>query len=248
MIRVAVIGAAGRMGQTACQAVEAVDDMTLVARLDADDAIDADHLCGADVAVEFTIPAHTEANVHALLDAGVAPVVGTTGWDDAALERVREHACASGVNALIAPNFAISAVLVMEFARQAARYFTSAEVIEMHHPNKLDAPSGTAAQTAQLIAQARRDAGAAPMPDATQMDPDGCRGGMVAGVPVHAVRLAGLNAHEEVLFGNTGEQLVLRSDCFDRSSFMPGVLAAVRAVRNRPGLTHGLAPVLGLEH
>lgn len=247
MIPIAVIGARGRMGATVCEAVEAADDLTLVARLDAGDTISAHTLGGAEVAVDFTVPDVTEANVHALLDAGVAAVVGTTGWDDAALERVRVHSERSGVNALIAPNFAISAVLVMEFARKAARYFRSVEVIEMHHPNKLDAPSGTAQATAQAIARAREEAGMGAMPDATATDPQGTRGGVISGVPVHAVRLTGLNAHEEVLFGNPGEQLVLRTDCIDRTSFMPGVLAAVRAVRERPGLTVGLAPVLGCE-
>lgn len=245
MVSVAVIGAHGRMGQTVCAAVEAAEDLTLVARLDDGDAISARTLNGAEVAVEFTVPDQTEANVHALLDAGVAPVVGTTGWDEDALARVADHADRVGVSALIAPNFAISAVLVMAFARQAAAYFTSAEVIELHHPGKLDAPSGTAVATAAAIAAGRGDAG--PMPDATATDPLGARGAVVEGVPVHAVRLAGLNAHEEVVFGNPGEQLVLRTDCFDRSSFMPGVLLAVREVRHRPGLTVGLQAVLGLD-
>ena len=247
MKSVAVIGASGRMGSTVCEAVTAADDLELVARLDVDDTISVESLNGADVAVDFTVPAVTEANVHACLDAGCAVVVGTTGWDDEALDRVRAHCEESGVNALIAPNFAISAVLVMAVAKKAAPYFESVEVIEMHHPNKLDAPSGTADATCRGIAQARAEAGLGEVPDKTATDPEGARGGRVAGIPVHAVRLRGLNAHEEVLLGNPGEQLVLRTDCFDRTSFMPGVLAAVRAVGERPGLTFGLDQVLDLD-
>ena len=247
--RVAVVGAAGRMGSTVCQAVEAAGDLELVARLDVGDPLDATHLGGADVAVDFTVPATAEANVHALIDAGVDVVVGTTGWTEASYGRVREHLGrpeAAGRCGLIAPNFALSAVLAMGFAARAARYFESAEVIELHHPAKVDAPSGTAVATAQGIAAARAAAGLGAMPDATAADPHGARGAVIDGVHVHAVRLRGLTAHEEVVLGNPGEQLTIRTDSFDRSSFMPGVLLAVRQVGSRPGLTVGLEALLDL--
>ncbi len=247
--RVAVVGAAGRMGSTVCQAVEAAGDLELVARLDVGDPLDAAHLGGADVAVDFTVPATAEANVHALIDAGVDVVVGTTGWTEASYGRVHEHLGrpgAAGRCVLIAPNFALSAVLAMGFAARAARYFESAEVIELHHPAKVDAPSGTAVATAQGIAAARAAAGLGAMPDATAADPHGARGAVIDGVHVHAVRLRGLTAHEEVVLGNPGEQLTIRTDSFDRSSFMPGVLLAVRQVGSRPGLTVGLEALLDL--
>ena len=229
-IKVAVVGASGRMGAAVCEAVQAASDMELVACLDAGDTICSENLSGADTVVEFTVPTACDANVHALLDAGVNVVVGTTGWTDNRLAAVHEHAQRVGKHVLIAPNFSISAVLLMQFAQKAARYFESVEVLELHHPNKVDAPSGTAVTTAHRIAAARAEAGVASSPDATEADPLGARGADVDGVRVHAVRLRGLNAHEEVLLGNPGEQLVLRQDSFDRVSFMPGVLLAVRAV------------------
>lgn len=249
MIKVAVVGANGRMGQTVSSVVQAAPDMELVAQLDAGDELDASSLGGAQVAVEFTVPSATDANVHALIDAGVAVVVGTTGWTDERLAAVAAHATRAGVPVLIAPNFSISAVLLMQFAEKAAPYFESVEVIELHHPDKVDAPSGTAASTAQRIAAARAEAGVAASPDATQTDPLGARGAAIADVHVHAVRLRGLNAHEEVLLGNPGEQMLIRQDSFDRSSFMPGVLLAVRAVAGtgaaaQPGLTHGIDGLL----
>ena len=248
-IRVAVTGAAGRMGSTVCQAVEQAEGLELVARLDVGDTISAETLCGADVAVDFTVPSVTEANVHALIDAGVDVVVGTTGWDEESYARVREHLErpeAAGRSVLIAPNFALSAVLAMRFAAMAAPYFESVEVIELHHPNKVDAPSGTAVATAQAVAAARAAAGVAPSPDATESDPLGTRGGLVDGVRVHAVRLRGLTAHEEIVLGNPGEQLTVRTDSFDRSSFMPGVVLAVREVGSLQGLSIGLDAVMGL--
>ncbi|RPF22107.1 4-hydroxy-tetrahydrodipicolinate reductase [Myceligenerans xiligouense] len=252
-IKVAVLGAAGRMGTQACAAVEAADGLSLVARLDRGDEITAGSLSGADVVVDFTVPSAAEANVHAVLDAGAHAVVGTTGWDDASRGRVAEHldrcnadrADGSGLGVLIAPNFGLSAVLAMTFAAKAARYFESAEIIELHHPDKVDAPSGTARHTAAAISAARADAGLPASPDATESGWD-ARGADVDGVRVHAVRLRGLVAHEEILLGNPGEQLVIRQDSFDRSSFMPGVLVAVRAVVDRPGLTVGLEHVLDL--
>jgi 4-hydroxy-tetrahydrodipicolinate reductase len=253
-IRVAVLGAAGRMGSQTCQAVEAADGLELVARVThGDDVATAVRDAGADVAVDFTVPDATEDNVHALLDAGVHAVVGATGWTDASRGRVVEHLDRvnagrpdDGLGVLIAPNFGLSAVLAMTFAAKAARYFESAEVVELHHPDKVDAPSGTARHTAAAIAAARAGAGLGPMPDATQAGWD-ARGAEVDGVRVHAVRLRGLVAHEEILFGNVGEQLVIRQDSFDRASFMPGVLLAIREVGGRPGLTVGLEHVLDLS-
>lgn len=246
MIRVAVTGAKGRMGSTVVAAVNGAPDMEVVAELDAGDPITAESVRGAAVAVDFSVPAVTEANVHALLDAGVDVVVGTTGWTEESYARVREHAEATGRAVLIAPNFAMGAVLAMKFAALAAPYFESAEVIEMHHPGKVDAPSGTAVATARGIAKARAEAGLGQMPDATQTDELGSRGGRVEGIPVHAVRLRGLTASEEILLGNEGEQLVIRTDSFDRVSFMPGVLLGVRRVSGRTGLTIGLDQVMGL--
>ena len=246
MIRVAVTGAKGRMGSTVVAAVNGAPDMEVVAQLDAGDPITAESVRGATVAVDFSVPAVTEANVHALLDAGVDVVVGTTGWTEESYARVRAHAEAAGRAVLIAPNFAMGAVLAMKFAALAAPYFESAEVIEMHHPGKVDAPSGTAVATARGIAKARAEAGLGQMPDATETDELGSRGGRVDGIPVHAVRLRGLTASEEILLGNEGEQLVIRTDSFDRVSFMPGVLLGVRRVSGRTGLTVGLDQVMGL--
>jgi 4-hydroxy-tetrahydrodipicolinate reductase len=202
---------------------------------------------GAQVAVDFTVPSATESNVHALLDLGVHAVVGTTGWDAAALDRVHDHLRHTpGVGVLIAPNFALGAVLAMAFAARAASWFESAEIVELHHPAKVDAPSGTSRHTAAGIAAARRAAGLGAVPDATASGLDGARGAVVDGIHVHAVRLRGLVAHQEVLLGNPGEQLTIRHDSFDRSSFMPGVLHAVRTVASRPGLTVGLEHYLDL--
>ncbi|MDU0864530.1 4-hydroxy-tetrahydrodipicolinate reductase [Actinomyces urogenitalis] len=248
-ITVAVVGASGRMGSAVCQTVEDASDLELVARLDAGDEIVPATLGGAEVAVDFTVPSATEANVHALIDAGLDVVVGTTGWDEEAYARVREHLArpeAAGCAVLIAPNFALSAVLAMSLAAKAAPYFASAEVIELHHPAKVDAPSGTAVATARGIAASRAAAGCPPMPDATASDPWGARGAVIDGVHVHAVRLQGLTAHEEVVLGNPGEQLTIRTDSFDRASFMPGVLLAVRQVGQREGLTIGLDALLNL--
>lgn len=247
MLKVAVIGAKGRMGSQVCAAVSAAPDMELVAQLDRDDDITASlRRVHATHAVDFTIPASAEANVMAALQAETHVVVGTTGWSDDAYARVRQAAQVAGRSVLIAPNFAISAVLAMKFAAAAAPYFESVEILEMHHPDKLDAPSGTAIATAKGIAAAREVADAPDFPDHTESDPHGTRGGKIAGVPVHAVRLRGLYAHEEILFGNPGEQLVVRTDCFDRVSFMPGVLLGLRKVAAFPGLTIGLDTLLGL--
>lgn len=246
-MKVAIIGAKGRMGQAMAAGVSETDGLELVAQLDAGDPITADTMNGAEVAIEFTRPDATLDNVLALIEAGVHPVVGTTGWTDETLAKVEEKlATKPGSGAVIAPNYALSAVLSMAFAAKAARYFESAEVIELHHPNKVDAPSGTAITTAKHIAQARRQAGLGEMPDATETDPDGARGANIDGVHVHAVRLRGLTAHEEIVFGNPGEQLTIRTDSFDRGSFWPGVLLAIREVTKRPGLTFGLDKLMDI--
>lgn len=247
MINVAVLGAAGRMGTHVVNAVTGAEGMQVVAALDHTDEVAQAARAGAHVAVDFTVPSATEANVHALIDLGINAVVGTTGWTEESLLRVDEHLRERPeLGVLIAPNFALSAVLSMRFAAAAARYFESVEVVELHHPDKVDAPSGTAVHTARGIAAARAAAGIAPSPDATTHDPDGARGAVIDGVHVHAVRLRGLVAHEEVLLGNPGEQLTIRTDSFDRLSFMPGVLLGVREVVRRPGLAVGLDSYMDL--
>lgn len=245
-IKVAVLGAAGRMGSTTAAAVRAAEGLELVAELDAGD--DVSSLAGlVDVAIDFTVPDVTEANVHALLDAGIHAVVGTTGWDDAAVGRVRAHATTRpDLGVLIAPNFALSAVLSMKFAEMAAPLFASVEVVEMHHPRKVDAPSGTAVHTARGVAAARSEAGLGAMPDATTTSLPGARGADVDGVQVHSLRLEGLVAHEQIFLSNPGELLTIRTDSFDRSSFMPGVILAVRQVASHPGLSVGLDAYLDL--
>ncbi|NMM15684.1 MAG: 4-hydroxy-tetrahydrodipicolinate reductase [Cellulomonas sp.] len=246
-IKVAVLGAAGRMGSTVVEAVRAAPGLEVVASIDAGDDLSRLTDVGAQVAVDFTIPSVTETNVHALIDAGIHVVVGTTGWTEDSLGRVRDHlANRPGVGVVIAPNFALGAVLAMTFAARAARYFESVEVIELHHPDKVDAPSGTARHTAAAIGAARAQAGVGPSPDATTTALDGARGADVDGIRVHSVRLRGLIAHEEILLGNPGELLTIRHDSFDRVSFMPGVLHAVRNVGARPGLTVGLEHLLYL--
>ena len=236
------------MGSTVCEAVTGADDLELVGRFDMGDELG--DLGGADVVVEFSVPDSSLDNVLRCLARGVSVVVGTTGWDEERLARVREglheHTGSGPLGVLIAPNFAIGALLMMSFAAQAARFYESVEVIELHHPGKVDAPSGTAARTARLIAQARQEADLGPVPDATTQDPGGARGADVDGIRVHAVRQRGLVAHQEVLFGAQGEGLTIRHDSYDRVSFMPGVLAGIRGVREHPGLTVGLEHYLGL--
>jgi 4-hydroxy-tetrahydrodipicolinate reductase len=246
VIKVSVIGAAGRMGSEVCRAVTGAPDTELVGRYDVGD--DLGDLGGADVVVEFSVPGSTAANVAQCIDRGRHVVVGTTGWTQDKLAAVRSQLAGKPeIGVLIAPNFAIGAILMMSFAQQAAKYYESVEIVELHHPDKVDAPSGTAARTASLIARARQDAGLGAVPDATTSDPDGARGARVDGIPVHALRLRGLVAHQEVLFGATGELLTIRHDSFDRVSFMPGVLEGVRRVGDHPGLTVGLESYLGLS-
>ncbi len=246
-IRVGVLGARGRMGTEVVRAVEASDDMEVVAMVDAGDWLFNVSDAGADVVVDFTHPEVVLDNVRFCVDQGIHCVVGTTGFDTARIDTVREWlAPKPELGILIAPNFAIGAVLSMRFAAMAARFYESVEIVELHHPGKADAPSGTAVRTAGMVAEARARAGLGAPPDATTQELDGARGAGVDGVRVHAVRLAGLVAHQEILLGTEGETLTIRHDSTDRASFMPGVLLGVRAVLQRPGLTLGLEPLLGL--
>lgn len=245
-MRVAVLGSKGKVGATMVQAVAAAEDLSLSAEVDAGDSLNLLTDSNTEVAIDFTHPDVVMANLEFLIDNSIHAVVGTTGFTDERLQQVRSWLAAKpGASVLIAPNFAIGAVLSMHFAKQAAPYFESVEVIELHHPQKADAPSGTAARTAALIAQARK--GLPPNPDATSTSLPGARGADVDGVPVHSVRLAGLVAHQEVLFGTLGETLTIRHDSIDRTSFVPGVLLAVRRVAERPGLTIGIESLLNLQ-
>ena len=233
------------MGSEVCRAVSATDDLELVAAVDA--GADRTALRTADVVVDFTHPDVVMDNLRWCVSSGLSVVVGTTGFDESRLVTLRSWLVAApSVSVLVAPNFGIGAVLMMRFAAAAARHFESVEIVELHHSGKADAPSGTARRTAELVAAARLEAGLGPAPDATTSSLSGARGAAVDGVPVHAVRLAGLVAHQEVLLGGHGEVLTIRHDSLDRSSFMPGVLLAVRRVRERPGLTVGLESLLDL--
>ena len=241
MIKVGVLGARGRMGSEVVKAVTEAADLQLVASLDAGDSLNALVSAGAQVVVDFTTPDVVMANLEFLIANNIHAVVGTTGFSDDRIATLEQQLSAHPqTSVLIAPNFAIGAILMMQFAEKAAQYFESAEIIELHHPNKADAPSGTAGRTAGLIAQARKAAGLGAQPDATSTSIDGARGADVAGVPVHSVRLRGLIAHQEVLFGGLGETLTIRHDSLDRAGFMPGVLLGVRKVASRSGLTIGL--------
>ena len=240
MIKVAVIGARGRMGSEVVKAVNEAKDLELVAQLDLGDSLDALLASGAVVAVDFTTPDSVMANLEFLISHNINAVVGTTGFDDARSAKIKSLLANSKSGVLIAPNFAIGAVLMMEFATKAAKYFESAEIIELHHPNKVDAPSGTASRTAELMSASRKEAGLPVMPDATTTSLAGARGATVGDIPVHSVRVRGLVAHQEVLLGGIGETLSIRHDSIDRVGFMPGVLLGVRKVVTHPGLTFGL--------
>ena len=240
MIKVAVLGSRGRMGSEVVKAVNEAKDLELVAELDLGDSLDTLVSAGAQVVVDFTTPDSVMANLEFVISKNIHAVIGTTGFDDARIAKIKSLLSTSKSGVLIAPNFAIGAVLMMEFATKAAKYFESAEIIELHHPNKVDAPSGTAARTAELMSAARKEAGLSAGPDATTTSLDGARGATVGQIPVHSVRLRGLVAHQEVLLGGIGETLTIRHDSIDRVGFMPGVLLGVRQVVNHPGLTFGL--------
>lgn len=246
-IRVGVLGARGRMGSEAVRAIGEAPDTELVAEINRGDSLEALSTAGAEVAVDLTHPDSVLDNIAFCVERGIHAVVGTSGVGEKELETVRGWLDSSpGCGVLVVPNFAIGAVLSMRFAELAARFFESAEIVELHHPKKADAPSGTAARTAQVVARARDEAGTGPAPDATTKELDGARGADVHGVHVHSVRMAGLVAHQEVLFGTEGETLTIRHDSYDRRSFMPGVLLAVREAPSRPGVTVGLDALLGL--
>ncbi len=258
MISVGVLGARGRMGGTVVQAVDGTDDLTVAAQVDEGDP--RDPLLSCDVVVDFTRPDVVLDNLRWCITHGLSVVVGTSGFGDERLAQVRDWLAAAsearpdaspddrpGVRVLIVPNFSVGAVLMMRFAQQAARFFESTEVIELHHAAKADAPSGTALRTAAMIADVRKDAGLGVPPDATTSELPGARGTVVDGIHVHSVRVAGLVAHQEVLLGGHGETLTIRHDSLDRASFMPGVLLAARRVGTLPpGLTVGLDALLDL--
>jgi 4-hydroxy-tetrahydrodipicolinate reductase len=236
------------MGATTVEAINSASDLELVATVDLGDSMESLVAAGAQVVVDFTHPDAVMSNLEFAINHGISVVVGTTGFDDAKLDQVRGWLAANPqVGALIAPNFGLGAVLMMQFAAQASKYFESVEIVELHHPNKVDAPSGTAARTAQLITEARASVHKEAMPDATSTSLPGARGAKVGDVPVHSVRLRGLVAHQEVILGDTGETLTIRHDSIDRTGFMPGVLLGVRKVVQTPGLTFGLEHFLNLK-
>ncbi len=247
-IRVGVLGARGKVGSEVCRAVDSAPDTELVAAVDAGDDVEELVRSGAQVVVDFTHPGVVMDSLRFCIEHGIHAVVGTTGFDQGRLDQLGEWlADAPGVGVLVAPNFSIGAILMMRFAARAAPFFESVEVVELHHPDKADAPSGTARRTAELIAAARREAGSAPMPDATSTGLEGARGADVEGVRVHGLRVRGLVAHQEVVLGAAGETLTIRHDSLDRVSFTPGVLAGVRGIAERPGLTVGLDSFLDLD-
>lgn len=247
-IKVGVLGARGRMGQEVCRAIKATNDLELVAEIDLNDSIEILKSSKAEVIVDFTTPEVVMENLKFAIENGIHAVVGTTGFDDTRLDTLKNLLTANPkIGVLIAPNFGLGAVLMMQFAKSAAKYFESAEIIELHHPEKVDAPSGTASRTAELINEARREANLGKMPDKTAKSLDGARGAKIGEVSIHSVRLRGLVAHQEVLFGDKGELLTIRHDSLDRSGFMPGVLVGVREVSLNPGLTVGLEHYLKLD-
>jgi 4-hydroxy-tetrahydrodipicolinate reductase len=236
------------MGQEVCRAINATNDLELVAEIDLNDSLEALKSSKAEVIVDFTTPEVVMENLKFAIENGIHAVVGTTGFDGARLDTLKKLLAANPkVGVLIAPNFGLGAVLMMQFAKSAAKYFESAEIIELHHPEKVDAPSGTASRTAELINEARREANLGKMPDKTAKSLGGARGAKIGEVPIHSVRLRGLVAHQEVLFGDKGELLTIRHDSLDRSGFMPGVLVGVREVSSNPGLTVGLEHYLKLD-
>lgn len=246
-IKVAVLGAKGRMGSESVKAIKGSPDLDLVAELDLGDSLDLLAKSGAQVVVDFTHPDSVMKNLEFAINNGINVVVGTTGFDESKLQQINKWLAANkNVGAVIAPNFGLGAVLMMQFAAKAAKYFESVEIVELHHPDKADAPSGTAARTAELITQARLATKRPAMPDKTTTSLTGARGAKVGDVPVHSVRLRGLVAHQEVLLGDQGETLSIRHDSIDRTGFMPGVILAVREVVKRPGLTFGLEHLMEL--
>ena len=245
--KVGVLGARGKVGTAICEAVREADDLELVAEVDQGDPIGSLTEAGAQVVVDFTHPDVVMDNLEYCVSHGIHAVVGPTGFTEERLDTLRGWLDANpGTGVLVAPNFAIGAILMMRFAVQAAKFFPSAEIVELHHPNKADAPSGTAQRTAEMMGAARAEAGLPPAPDATSQELEGARGAAVDGDRVHSVRLTGLVAHQEVLLGTQGETLTIRHDSLDRSSFAPGVLLGVRSIADAPGLTVGLDTFMDL--
>ena len=246
-IKVAILGAKGRMGTESVKAISAADDLELVASLDLGDSLDLLKSSGAEVVLDFTHPDSVMKNIEYAINSGIHVVVGTTGIDSQRMDVIKSLLAKNPkVGAIIAPNFALSAVLMMQFAAKAATYFDSVEIIELHHPDKADAPSGTATRTAELISDARAKAKKSAMPDKTSSGLAGARGAKVGDVPIHSIRLRGLVAHQEVLMGDQGETLSIRHDSIDRSGYMPGVLLAIRSVKTRAGLTFGLENLMDI--
>jgi 4-hydroxy-tetrahydrodipicolinate reductase len=244
-LRVGVLGAKGKVGREVCTAVDAADDLELVAAIDQGDDRDVLVSKGAEAIVDFTHPGVVMDNLEFCIKNGIHAVVGTTGFDEGRLEQLGGWLADSPrTGVLVAPNFSIGAILMMRFSAEAAKFYESVEIIELHHPDKADAPSGTARRTAQLIAAARKEAGFGPSPDATTTSLDGARGADVDGVRVHGLRIRGLVAHQEVILGGPGETLTIRHDSLDRVSFIPGVLLGVRQIAANPGLTVGLESFL----
>jgi 4-hydroxy-tetrahydrodipicolinate reductase len=247
-LKVGVLGARGKVGRVVCEAVADSDEFELVAEIDEGDDLETLVATGAQAVVDFTNPDVVMGNLQFCIERGIDAVVGTTGFDDARLAQVREWLRGSPeTGVLIAPNFSIGAILMMRFGTEAARFFESVEIVELHHPDKADAPSGTARRTAELIASARHEAGLGDPPDATSTGLEGARGADVAGIHVHGLRVRGLVAHQEVVFGGPGETLTIRHDSLDRVSFTPGVLLGLRRIGETPGLTVGLEPFLELD-
>ena len=247
-IKVAVLGAKGRMGSESIKVISECKDLELVAELDLGDSLDKLASSGAQVVVDFTHPDSVMGNLEFAIKNGISVVVGTTGFDEKKLNQIKSWLEANPkVGALIAPNFGLGAVLMMQFAAQASKYFESVEIVELHHPAKADAPSGTAVRTAELITAARKSVNKAAMPDATTSEIDGARGAKIGDVQIHSVRLRGLVAHQEVILGDVGETLSIRHDSIDRTGFMPGVLLAIREVGSHPGLTFGLENYMDLK-
>ena len=248
MLKVGVLGAQGKVGREVCAAVEAAEDLDLVAAVDVDDEIDELVTAGAQAVVDFTHPDVVMDNLEFCIDHGIHCVVGTTGFDDERLAQLETWLTGSpACGVLIAPNFSIGAILMMRFAAEAAPFYESVEIVELHHPDKADAPSGTARRTAQLVAQARREAGLGAVPDATSSGLEGARGADVDGVRVHGLRIRGMVAHQEVVLGGVGETLTIRHDSMDRVSFTPGVLLGLREIASHPGLTVGLEHFMPLD-
>jgi 4-hydroxy-tetrahydrodipicolinate reductase len=250
-LKVGVLGALGKVGRAVCDAVEEAakseGDLELVARIDADDDLQTLLDRGVEAVVDFTHPDVVMDNLEFCVSHGIHAVVGTTGFDAERLDTLRGWlADSEGTGVLVAPNFSIGAVLMMRFAAEAARFYESVEIIELHHPDKADAPSGTSRRTAELVATARAEAGLGPVPDATSTSLDGARGADVEGIRIHGLRVRGLVAHQEVLLGGVGETLTIRHDSLDRVSFTPGVLLGLRQIGDHPGLTVGLEEFLDL--